>query len=100
MLTGEPPENSGGNWFLVIWTAIGLAAISFSLTSQPIGVVGVAQQLEQLRHRRHSRLRLWRSDRGYGSLVATPAAVSLGIGGQRPRLSECVKDEVQAGELA
>src|SRR3954454_19525073 len=31
MLTGEPPEDSGGNWFLVIWTAIGLAAISCSL---------------------------------------------------------------------
>ena len=31
MLTGEPPENSGGSWFLVIWTALGLALVSFSV---------------------------------------------------------------------
>jgi hypothetical protein len=31
MLTGEPPEDSGGNWFLVIWTALGLALVSVSL---------------------------------------------------------------------
>jgi hypothetical protein len=31
MLTGEPPENSGGNWFLVLWAALGLALISLSL---------------------------------------------------------------------
>lgn len=31
MLTGEPPENSGGNWFLVLWAAIGIGCTSVAL---------------------------------------------------------------------
>jgi hypothetical protein len=31
MLTSEPPENSGGTWFLVVWTALGLVMITFAL---------------------------------------------------------------------
>jgi hypothetical protein len=36
----------------------------------------------------------------HGALTATPAAVSPGIGGRRPRASELVNDEFRPGELA
>lgn len=29
MLTGEPPEDSGGNWFIVFWIAIGCVLVGF-----------------------------------------------------------------------